>query len=108
MSSIDTPSNDILNRLNRFHSAKLTGALSNTELSELITRVGDLIANCIRNGKIDNPETIREIKSHLPNPKYFKIHHEKLKESNKAFCEGNEMALSDRENRFSAFSKIKV
>ena len=49
MSTIDTPSNIILDSLNRIHYGKLTGGLSSTELSEEIIRIGDLISNNIRN-----------------------------------------------------------
>ena len=105
MSSIDTPTNDILSRLNRLYEAKLSGGLDNKELSEEIIRVGDLLANSIRIGKISDNEVINDAVEHLPNPKYFRFKHEGLHEANSTVKEGIEMALSEYTNRYSGISK---
>lgn len=103
-----TVTNDLLDRLNRIYYGKLSGGLASTELSEELIKVGDLIANCIRNGKISNIETIKEMESHLPNSKFFKFNHEELSKAVKTFIEGNAFALSERESRFTVSAHQKI
>lgn len=100
MSSIDRTSNVVLDSLNRIHYGKLTGGLSKKEFSDEIIRVGDLIANNIRNGKFTSLELLKEIKGHVPNKNYFKFPHEDLEVANVTFDESIEMAISEREERF--------
>ena len=104
MSTIDRPSNIILDSLNRIHYGKLTGGLSSNELSEEIIRIGDLISNNIRNGKISNFEILKEIKGHIPNKNYFRFQHKDLEVANKTVSESLEIATSEIEDRF---QKIK-
>ena len=96
MSTIDRPSNIILDSLNRLHFAKLSGGLNSKEFADEIVRVGDLTANCIKNGKITD-EQVEEIESHLPSFSYFKMEHKDLDRANRTFKEGNEVSLSSRE-----------
>ena len=105
MSSMDTPTNDILSRLNRLYEAKLSGGLDKKELAEEIIKVGDLIANSIRIGKISDNNVIEDIESHLPNQKYFRFSHEGINEANNTVKEGIEMSLSERDKRFSGVVK---
>ena len=101
MSTIDTPSNIILDSLNRIHYGKLTGGLSSTELSEEIIRIGDLISNNIRNGKISDYEVLKEtINGHIPNKNYFRFPHKDLEVASKTVSESLEMSISEREERF--------
>ena len=100
MSTIDRPSNIILDSLNRIYYGKLTGGLSSKELSSEIIRIGDMVANNIKNGKFSDFEVLKEIKGHVPNNNYFKFQHEDLNIANKTFDESLEMAISEREERF--------
>ena len=96
MSIIDRPSNIILDSLNRIHYGKLTGGLSKKELSEEIIRIGDLVANSIRNGKIGF-EVLEEIKGHVPSSiNYFRFPHEGIGVAKKTFVESLGIAESER------------
>ena len=51
----------ILDSLNRFHDAKLSGGLKEEELSNIIIPTGDVFANKVKKGKV-NDETIESYK----------------------------------------------
>ena len=106
MSNVDRPSNEVLELLNRLYQSKLTGGYTNQELSSLIVKIGDLISNNIRNGKISDSEVISEISAHLPNERYFKLRHQGINAANNSFKESLEMAMYEREERFSKGLKI--
>ena len=107
MSTMDRPSNVILDSLNRIYHGKQTGGLSDKELSDEIIRIGDLVANSVRNGKLDTIEILNDIKGHVPDKNYFKFQHKDLELASKTFDESIEMAYSEREERFQK-GKIKA
>ena len=54
----------IFNSLNRIYDAKLSGALKETEFSSIITSIGDIFANKVKQGNVNN-EDIESYESHL-------------------------------------------
>ena len=100
--SISRPSNDVLESLNRFYEAKLTGAVNPREFPEILIRVGDLCANKAKQGKMstDDIESVQSLISSFTGKNadnYFSIKHEGLPEAAATFIEGMDMALMERE-----------
>ena len=103
-----TVTNDLLDRINRLYYGKMSGGISSDELSDILTKIGDLVANLIKNGKITDKETISEIERHLPDSRFFKFNHGNLNAAKKAFYEGDAVALSERESRFTMPAHQKI
>lgn len=100
--SISRPSNDVLESLNRFYEAKLTGAVNPHEFPEILIRVGDLCANKAKQGKMstDDIESVQDLVGSFTGKNadnYFSIKHEGLPEAAATFTEGMDMALMERE-----------
>lgn len=107
----DRVSDSIFESFNRFHDAKLSGALRRDELSRLLVSVGDLFANKIKQGKVSKEE-IESLESHLSgftgenSDKYFAFPHEDLKMAAKSVLEGNDFALQSVEQRYEAAQPV--
>ena len=104
-------SDGIFDSFNRFHEAKLSGALSKDEFSKLLISVGDLFANKIKQGKVSEDE-IESLEAHLSGfvgencDKYFAFPHEDLKMAAKSVLEGNDFALQSVEQRYEAAQPV--
>lgn len=100
----DRKSDVILNSLNRFYDAKLSGGLKDDEFSKVIVLIGDLFANQIKQGK-QTEDSIESFESHLDgldgsNAKnYFSRIHKKLDTAVKSVLEGNDFAKQELEQR---------
>ncbi len=106
------PTDVILNSLNRLNIGKQTGALKNTEFSELLVHTGDLVANAIKFGKIteDDVDSIESFVTQFKGENannYFAYNHEGLKEAATTFIEGDTIALQTYEERMEGFTHSK-
>lgn len=94
----------ILNSLNRFYDAKLSGGLKEDELSKIIVLIGDLFANQIKQEK-QTEDSIDSFESYLdgfdgPNAgNYFAHIHKNLDSAVKSVLEGNDFAKQQLEQR---------
>lgn len=107
----DRKSNVILESLNRFHDAKISGAIRPDELSKIIVLVGDLFANKISKGEVSKEE-IDETESFISQftgenkDSYFDINHADLDKSSKMFLEGDFFALEKYQERLKNSSPL--
>ena len=98
------PSDIILESLNGLNLRKNTGVLNQTELSEIIIQIGDLFANKIKQGKV-NEDQIESFEAHIthfmgPNKdKYFTFAHEDLERGTKSALESIDFAKETLERR---------
>lgn len=96
----DRPSDVILSSLNRFYDAKLSGAVTKEELATIISDIGDLFANKIKQGNV-HPDEIESIETYIEglNKNYFNLGHEGIDRASKTFLEGDYVALQELESR---------
>lgn len=100
MKSTDRTSDIIFSSLNRFHEAKLNGALEKDELSKIIVLTGNVFANKIKQGKVSDEE-IDQVESFVEglSSHYFNHEHTDLERASKIFLEGNYAALEKSNTR---------
>lgn len=100
----DRKSNVILESLNRFHDAKISGVISPDELSKIIVLAGDLYAKKISKGEVSESE-IDETETLIsgfiePNYEgYFKFPHSDLDKASKMFMNEDFFALERYKER---------
>ena len=94
----------ILNSLNGMHDRKAAGALGEDEFSGIIINTGDLIANSIKQGKM-NENDIESVEVHLTqflgdnSDKYFSYPHKDLRRAGKTALESIDFAKDELEKR---------
>jgi len=94
----------IWNSYNKLSVGKQTGGLGKTEFSDHLINIGEVFANLIRQGKVNN-ETIESYKTHLSQftgenkDNYFIFPHEGLERVPKASYESIDFAYDAVEKR---------
>ena len=98
----------IWNSFNKFSAGKQTGGINDTEFSDLLINIGDLFANSIKLGKV-NQEEIELYKSYLSQflgenkDNYFNFSHKGLDRATKTNYESINVAsdyLVERNNMY--------
>lgn len=105
----DRKTDVLLESLNRFYDAKISGAINPDELSKIIVLAGDLYANKISKGEVSKTD-IEETESFVSNfiepnyDGYFNLPHTDLDKASKMFIEGDFFALEklERRNQYSS------
>lgn len=98
------PSDIIFESLNGFNSRKNAGVLKENELSNLISQIGDLFANKVKQGKVSD-EVIESFESHLTQftgenkDKFFAFPHEDLERGTKIALESVDFAREEVQKR---------
>ena len=77
MKSTERPSDIVLNSINRFYDAGLTGARENDEFAKIEIQLSRLYANLVRNGKRTEEES-EDFQNFMPAENYFNFEHEGL------------------------------
>ena len=85
------PSDEILEELNRLNVAKKTEVYGNTELSELIIKIGDLGANAYKLGKMSEEDAQNFIEQ-VPSKDWFNHNYKNLDRASKTILESFSMA----------------
>jgi hypothetical protein len=97
----------VFSSLNRLYDAKLSGALVRDELSKILVSVGDLFANKIKQGKV-NEDDIESVEVYLTgftgenSDKYFSFPHTDLDRASKTVLESIDFAKQavDKRNEY--------
>ena len=98
------PSDVIFESLNGFNSRKNAGVLKGTEFSNLIVQIGDLFANKVKQGKV-NEDIIDSFETHLTQfmgenkDNYFAYPHEELERGTKIALESVDFAKEEVQKR---------
>lgn len=91
------PSDALLEMLNRFYDAKISGALKKDEFSSMIKLVGGMFSNQVANG-LKTTEDVANFENNLPPiDGYFSYPYNKLREAIAAIREANTVALYEAE-----------
>jgi len=101
-------SNNILESLNRFHDAKLTGTVTEKEFPEMISKVWMLFVNNLKHGKVSSGE-IESMEALLPGKganEYFTIKHKGLEEVTATAKKSVYIALVAKERAIAEASAI--
>lgn len=96
--SIDTPTNDILNKLNYLNSCKNSGIDSGNVFPTIVSRVGDLIANKISNNMLSDEE-IESLRTYILKDADMYFSSKGLSVAFKSLEESINMAEYDREEK---------
>ena len=101
----------IFNSLNRIYDAKLSGALKETEFSDILISIGDIFANKVKQGKVSNDE-IESYESHLTQflgenkDKFYNHPHKDLDVAAKASLQSIDLAKTEFDKRSSYASPV--
>lgn len=99
------PSDVFFESLNRFNTAKFSGALLPGELSDLIIQVSNVYSNKAKNSPEISEENMDAFMALIPEVNCFKSKHDNLLVAHETAQESLDMAMLERANRY---GRVKV
>ena len=99
------PSDVFFESLNRFNTAKFSGALLSGELSDLIIQVSNVYSNKAKNSPEISEENMDAFMALIPKVNCFNLKHDNLLVAHETAQESLDMAMLERTNRY---ERVKV
>lgn len=99
MSNIEKRQSDVIfDMLNRINEGKKNGSLRPNELAKTLVLVGDLGANKIKQGKMDE-DSIEAFEATFPKINYFDYNHKGIEQAYKTAMESIDIAKENNNQR---------